>query len=47
MPKNIVPDDCIGIDLSVLNFSHDSDGQAVSQLDLSEDRERLECEQCS
>ena len=42
--ENIDPDDCVGIDFSVLNFSHDSDGRAVSQLDLSEDRERLECE---
>jgi putative transposase len=39
--------DCVGLDLGVLNFIHDSDGRAVSRLDLTEDRERLEREQRS
>lgn len=39
--------DCVGIDLGVLNFVHDSDGRAVSRLDLTADRERLEREQRS
>ncbi|GGM65814.1 putative transposase [Halarchaeum rubridurum] len=50
-PKLAVEDidvaDCVGLDLGVLNFVHDSDGRAVSRLDLTEDRERLEREQRS
>ncbi|NGM68458.1 IS200/IS605 family element transposase accessory protein TnpB [Natronolimnobius sp. AArcel1] len=45
--EDITPDDCIGIDLGVLSFIHDSDGRSVSCLDLTEDRERLEREQRS
>ena len=40
-------EDCVGIDLGVLNFTHDSDGRSVSRLDLSGDRERLHREQRS
>ena len=43
----IDPDDCVGIDLGVLNFVHDSDGRSVSQLDLTADRDRLDREQRS
>ena len=39
--------DCVGIDLGVLNFTHDSNGLVVDRLDLSNDRERLEREQRS
>ena len=41
------PDDCVGLDLGVLNFVHDSDGVSVGRLDLSDERERLEREQRS
>jgi putative transposase len=37
--------DCVGIDLGVLNFTHDSNGLVVDRLDLSDERERLEREQ--
>jgi len=43
--KDIDVGDCVGIDLGVLNFTHDSNGLVVDRLDLSEDRERLEREQ--
>jgi putative transposase len=39
------PDDCVGLDLGVLKFVHDSDGRSVERLNLSDDRERLEREQ--
>ena len=45
--KDIDPADCVGIDLGILSFVHDSDGRAVDRLDLSDDRERLESEQRS
>jgi len=45
--EDIDPGDCVGIDLGILNFVHDSDGRAISRLDLSEDRDRLEREQRS
>ena len=44
-PEDIGPEDTVGIDLGVLNFTHDSDGISVGRLDLSDDRERLEREQ--
>ncbi|MEF8870420.1 MAG: transposase [Haloarculaceae archaeon] len=37
--------DCIGIDLGILNYITDSDGRAITRLDLSDERERLEREQ--
>ncbi|MDS0283837.1 RNA-guided endonuclease InsQ/TnpB family protein [Haloarcula onubensis] len=43
--KSLSVDDCVGIDLGVLNFVHDSNGIVVDRLDLSDDRERLEREQ--
>jgi len=36
------PDRCIGIDVGILKYAHDTDGTAVESLDLSDDRERLE-----
>ncbi|WP_160135169.1 RNA-guided endonuclease InsQ/TnpB family protein [Halococcus salsus] len=42
-PKN--PDECVGIDVGILKYVHDSDGFAVGSLDLSDERERLEREQ--
>ncbi len=44
-PEDIDPANAVGIDLGVLNFTHDSDGVSVGRLDLSSDRERLEREQ--
>jgi putative transposase len=46
-PEAIDPADTVGIDLGVLNFIHDTRGCSVDRLDLSDDRERLECEQRS
>ncbi len=43
--ESLSVDDCVGIDLGVLNFVHDSNGIVVDRLDLSDDRERLEREQ--
>ena len=40
--ENIQLEDTVGIDLGVLKFTHDSDGNAVTPLDESEDRERIE-----
>ncbi|WP_159902056.1 RNA-guided endonuclease InsQ/TnpB family protein [Salinirussus salinus] len=45
--EDIEPEDCIGIDLGIRSFVHDSTGRAVDRLDLSDDRERLEREQRS
>jgi len=45
--EEIDPSDCVGIDLGILNFIHDSDGRSISRLDLSEEREWLEREQRS
>ena len=39
--------DCVGIDLGINTFIHDSDGREIDRLDLSDDRERLEREQRS
>ena len=40
--ENIHLEDTVGIDLGILKFVHDSDGNAVTPLDESEDRERIE-----
>ncbi|WP_129116295.1 RNA-guided endonuclease InsQ/TnpB family protein [Halegenticoccus tardaugens] len=42
-PEN--PGRCVGIDVGILSYTHDSDGFSVGPLDLSEERERLEREQ--
>ena len=42
--KSLSVDDCVGIDLGVLNFTHDSTGVVVDRLGLSDERERLERE---
>lgn len=44
-PEN--PEKCVGIDVGILKYIHDSNGFAVGSLDLSDDRERLEREQRS
>jgi len=36
------PDRCVGIDVGILKYAHDTDGTAVESLDLSDERERLE-----
>jgi putative transposase len=41
------PDRCIGIDLGILKYAHDTDGHAVGPLDLQDERERLTREQRS
>ena len=45
--EDILLKDCVGVDLGIQSFVHDSDGRAVGRLDLSDDRERLEREQRS
>jgi putative transposase len=40
--EDISLEDTVGIDLGILKFAHDSDGNAVTPLDESEDRERIE-----
>ena len=44
-PETISPDECVGIDLGILNYLHDSNGLVVDRLDQSDERERLEREQ--
>jgi len=44
-PEN--PEKCVGIDVGILKYAHDTDGTAVGSLDLSDERERLEREQRS
>jgi putative transposase len=39
-PEN--PEKCVGIDVGILKYAHDTDGTVVESLDLSEERERLE-----
>jgi putative transposase len=39
------PEHCVGIDVGILKYAHDTDGFAVGSLDLSDERERLEREQ--
>jgi putative transposase len=41
-PKSENPEKCVGIDVGVVKYAHDSDGTAVEGPDLSEERERLE-----
>ena len=41
------PERCVGIDVGILKYVHDTDGFAVGSLDLSDERERLEREQRS
>ena len=36
------PELCVGIDVGILKYAHDTDGTAVESLDLSAERERLE-----
>jgi putative transposase len=43
--EDIDPEDCIGLDLGIRSFVHDSDGRSIGRLDLDDDRERLEREQ--
>ena len=43
LPEN--PEKCVGIDVGILTYAHDTDGTAVGALDLSDERERLEREQ--
>jgi putative transposase len=40
--KTIDTEDTVGIDLGILKFIHDSDGIAVTPLDESADRDRIE-----
>jgi len=42
-PEN--PEKCVGIDVGILKYAHDTDGTAVGSLDLSDEREHLEREQ--
>jgi len=42
-PEN--PERCIGIDVGILKYAHDTDGTAVGSLDLSDERNCLEREQ--
>ena len=42
-PEN--PEKCVGIDVGILKYAHDTDGTAVGSLDLSNERDRLEREQ--
>ncbi len=41
-PKPETPEKCVGIDVGILKYAHDSDGTAVEGPDLSDERERLE-----
>ena len=40
--KSTDPERCVGIDVGILKYAHDTDGTAVESLDLSDERERLE-----
>jgi putative transposase len=46
-PKPDNPDRCVGIDVGILKYAHDTDGRAVGSLDLQDERERLTREQRS
>ena len=41
-PKPENPERCVGIDVGILNYTHDTDGLAVGSLDVADDRDRLE-----
>ena len=43
--KSDNPERCVGIDVGILKYTHDTDGTAVGSLDLSAEQERLEHEQ--
>lgn len=38
------PERCVGINVGILKYVHDTDGLAVGSPDMSEDRDRLERE---
>jgi len=40
--KPVNPEKCVGIDVGILTYAHDTDGTAVGSLDLFDERERLE-----
>jgi len=40
--KPETPEKCVGIDVGILKYAHDTDGTAVESFDLSDERERLE-----
>ncbi len=40
--KPDAPEKCVGIDVGILTYAHDTDGTAVESLNLSDERERLE-----
>jgi putative transposase len=42
-PEN--PERCVGIDVGILKYAHDTDGRAIGSLDLTAERERLRREQ--
>ena len=42
-PEN--PQRCVGIDVGILSYTHDTSGTSVGSLDLSDERDRLEREQ--
>ena len=42
-PEN--PKRCVGIDVGILSYTHDTSGTSVGSLDLSDERDRLEREQ--
>ena len=39
-PEN--PENCVGIDVGILKYAHDTDGYAIESPDFSDERERLE-----
>ncbi len=39
------PEKCVGIDVGILMYAHDTDGTTVGSLDISDERERLKREQ--
>jgi putative transposase len=45
--KPAKPDRCVGIDVGILKYAHDTDGRAVGSLDLKDERKRLKREQRS
>ena len=44
---NLDAEDCVGIDLGITNYIYTSNGDSVDWLDLSDEYERLRCEQRS
>jgi putative transposase len=45
--KPVDPEQCVGIDVGILKYAHDTNGTAVGSLDLSYERERLERAHCN